>query len=220
MTDQTQAPARVTLEDVRAAIAGTDPTQTNAAKVRSLLGRGSFETIQKHLGALRAEVAAASAPPSSADQVPPVPQDAAAAMWHAAYSAAAAATLRRTEALAAERDAALLRLDTMSADVAELVATVDSQAEQVAAAAAAKEAAEAAHLADLEKAQAEQTSAAQELASVRAELDRTRADAAHVAELAKVGRESLSQELARLTDQVAELKAALYKRAESAAQEG
>ena len=64
--NQTPAPAasRVTIDDVRTALEGTDPNQTNASKVRALLGgRGSFETIQKHLGTLRQELATAAAPP-------------------------------------------------------------------------------------------------------------------------------------------------------------
>lgn len=81
MTDTTQTPAvasRVTLDDVRAVLNGTDLHSTNASKVRTLLGgRGSFETIQKHLNTLRAELAAAAAPPVAADQVPVMPADAA-----------------------------------------------------------------------------------------------------------------------------------------------
>ncbi|AEK59809.1 conserved hypothetical protein (plasmid) [Acidithiobacillus caldus SM-1] len=48
---------RVTLEDVRGAVEqlGGDPSRTNAAKVREVLGRGGYTTIQKHLEALRVE---------------------------------------------------------------------------------------------------------------------------------------------------------------------
>jgi len=228
MTDQTQAPApaasRVTIDDVRAVLADMDPNQTNASKVRSMLGnRGSFETIQKHLGTLRQELAAAAAPPVAADQVPALPADAAQAMWQAAYSAAQVQTLRRTELLAAERDAALLKLETMGADVAGLVATVDEQAAKLDQAAQAVAGVQAAHLADIEKAKADQVAAAADRAQVVQELERTRqelakvlADAAHAAELAESGRVMMREELARLTDQVGELKAHLYKRAESA----
>lgn len=225
MTDTTPTPAvasRVTLDDVRAVLNGTDPHSTNASKVRSLLGgRGSFETIQKHLGTLRQELATAAAPPVSADQVPPMPTEAAAAMWVAAYSAAQVQTLRRTELLASERDAALLKLETMGQDVAGLVATVDEQAGQLDQAAATVAKVQADHIADIEKAKVQAAAAADrtqvvgELERARQELEKAQADAAHAAEIAEAGRELMRQELARLTDQVGELKAALYKRAEA-----
>ena len=226
MTDTTPTPAvasRVTLDDVRAVLNGTDPHSTNASKVRTLLGgRGSFETIQKHLGTLRQELATAAAPPVSADQVPPMPTEAAAAMWVAAYSAAQVQTLRRTELLASERDAALLKLETMGQDVAGLVATVDEQAGQLDQAAATVAKVQADHIADIEKAKvqaaaavADRTQVVGELERARQELEKAQADAAHAAEIAGAGRELMRQELARLTDQVGELKAALYKRAEA-----
>ena len=227
MTDTTQTPAvasRVTLDDVRAVLNGTDLHSTNASKVRTLLGgRGSFETIQKHLNTLRAELAAAAAPPVAADQVPVMPADAAQAMWVAAWTAAQVQTLRRTELLAAERDSALLKLETMSQDLADQVQTMDAQAGELERAAAAVAAVQAAHLADLEKSKADLAVAAADRAQVVQELERTRqelaqarADAAHAAELAESGRVMMREELARLTDQVGELKAHLNKRAESA----
>ena len=227
MTDTTQTPAvasRVTLDDVRAVLNGTDLHSTNASKVRTLLGgRGSFETIQKHLNTLRAELAAAAAPPVAADQVPVMPADAAQAMWVAAWTAAQVQTLRRTELLAAERDSALLKLETMSQDLADQVQTMDAQAGELERAAAAVAAVQAAHLADLEKSKADLAVAAADRAQVVQELERTRqelaqarAGAAHAAELAESGRVMMREELARLTDQVGELKAHLYKRAESA----
>ena len=227
MTDATSTPAvasRVTLDDVRAVLNGTDLHSTNASKVRTLLGgRGSFETIQKHLNTLRAELAAAAAPPVAADQVPVMPADAAQAMWVAAWTAAQVQTLRRTELLAAERDSALLKLETMSQDLADQVQTMDAQAGELERAAAAVAAVQAAHLADLEKSKADLAVAAADRAQVVQELERTRqelaqarADAAHAAELAESGRVMMREELARLTDQVGELKAHLYKRAESA----
>lgn len=226
MTDQTQTPAagRITIDDVRTALEGIDPNQTNASKVRALLGgRGSFETIQKHLGTLRQELATAAAPPVAADQVPALPAEAAQAMWIAAWSAAQVQTMRRTEALAAERDAALLKLEAMAQDVAGLVSTVDEQAGQLDQAAAATAAAVQAHLAELEKVRADQVAVSAELAQLAQELERARqelaqekASAAHASQLAEQGREVMREELARLTDQIGELKAHLYKRADSA----
>jgi hypothetical protein len=228
MTNTTQASAapapssRVTIDDVRTVLEGTDPNQTNASKVRILLGgRGSFETIQKHLSTLRQELATAAAPPVAPDQVPALPAEAAQAMWIAAWTAAQVQTMARAEKLANERDAALLKLEMMGQDIAGLVATVDEQAGQLDQAkiqATIEENKRIADLAELEKSRQE---VAQFLASTKDDLERTRSelakvqsDAVHTAELAESGRELMRQELARLTDQIGELKAALYKRAE------
>lgn len=219
MTDMTQTPppaARLTLDDVRAALAGTDPNQTNANKVRAILGnRGSFETIQKHLGTLRAERGTAAAASADADQVPVIPAEAARAMWAAAWTAAQVQTLRRTEALAAERDAALLKLETMDSDITGLVATVDEQAAKLEGAAATATTVQAAHLLEVARLGAELSAANELIERNRVELDKVRADAAHAAELAESGRAMMREEMARLTDQVGELKANLYKRAKA-----
>ena len=229
MTDTNQTPAsaassRVTIDDVRTVLEGIDPNSTNASKVRAMLGnRGSFETIQKHLGTLRAELAAAAAPPVAADAVPALPAETAQAMWVADWAAAQVATLRRTELLASERDAALLKLETMSQDLAGFMATVDEQSAQIDQAAEALAGVQAARLADQEKAAADRAAAvadraelAKELERARQELAKVQAEAAHAAQIADAGRELMRQELARLTDQVGELKAALYKRADAA----
>ena len=57
----------------------------------------------------------------------------------------------------------------------------------------------------------------QELERTRQDLAQARADAQHAAELADAGRQMMRQELERLTDQVGDLKAALYKRVEASA---
>jgi hypothetical protein len=144
-------------------------------------------------------------------------------MWSAAWSAAQVQALRRSEALAAARDAALLELQTMVQDVAGLVATVDDQDARLAQADAQAATLRAEHLASLEQAEAEKAAAvvaqaemAQELERTRAELAQVQAEAEHALQLADAGRDLLRQELARLTDQVGELKAALYKRADAA----
>lgn len=227
MTDTTQTPApaaaRITIDDVRAVLDGTDPNQTNASKVRLQLGRGSNETIQRHLETLRAELAAAAAPPISVDQVPALPADAAQAMWVAAWTAAQVQTMARAEKLASERDAALLQLDTARQDVAGLVSTVDEQAGQLDQAAATVAKVQADHLADVARLEAEHLETMGQLEHEkqwhqrnRLELEKSQAEAAHAAQIAEAGRELMRQELARLTDQVGELKAALYKRADAA----
>ena len=229
-TTQTQQPqaGRVTLDEIRALLVehNINPNDTNASKVRELLGnRGSFDTIQKALTVIRAEVAAASVPVAN-DQVPALPSETAQAMWLAAWSAAQVQTLKRSETLASERDAALLRLETMTADVNQLVATVDDHSAKLDQAAVTVATVQAAHLADVERMKAERDAAASstaaeriaatlEIERLRQELVLEKAQAKHAAEIAEAGRDLLRQELARLTDQVGELKAALYKRVEA-----
>ncbi len=228
MTDTTQTPApaaaasRITIDDVRTAIEGTDPNSTNASKVRALLGnRGSFETIQKHLATLRHELAAAAAPPVTAAAVPALPADAAQAMWAAAWTAAQVAIMVRAEKLAAERDAALLKLETLGQDLADQVQIMDTLSGQLDQAAATVAKVQADHLADVARLEAEHLETMGQLEDAkqwmdrsRRELEKAQADAAHAAQIAEAGRELMRQELARLTDQVGELKAALYRRAE------
>ena len=74
MTSEIQNTGPVTLDDVRAAIGDTDPSTTNASKLRAALGRGSQSTIQKHLDFIRAELAAA-APSLEATAAPEVPKE-------------------------------------------------------------------------------------------------------------------------------------------------
>lgn len=217
-TTTTTAATRITIEDVRAALADGDPHQTNAARIRATLGRGSMETIQRHLTTLRQQATAAAAT-AGADEVPSAP-DALGALWLAAWSAARAQVLGRLDKISAERDAAAGAAEALTADLAALAAELDTAAaaEQVARSTAEQaqrdlaealglaESAAAAHAAALAAAQAE-------TAAARAETDAVRRDAAQAAALADAGRAAISAEIARLTDQVAELKAALYRRA-------
>jgi len=227
MTDTTQTPAvtaaRVTIDDVRIAIEGIDPNATNASKVRAMLGnRGSFETIQKHLAVIRQELATTAAAPDVADQVPPVPAEAVSQIWVAAWTAAQASTMARAERLANERDAALLKLETMGQDLIEQVRALDEQSTRLDQAAEVAEAVQVAHLEDIARLEAEHLEtmgqledAKQQMQRNKMNMEKVQADAAHAAQLADAGRDLLRQELARLTDQVGELKAALYKRAET-----
>lgn len=224
--NHTTVGGKVSLADVRAALTDTNPNETNAGKVRALLGdRGSLATIQKYLGILRDERAAAAAPPSADYQAPAVPPEAAEAMWVAAWSAAQVQALRRTETLSTERDAALLKLETLGQDVTGLTATVDEQAAELERAAVTVANVQAAHLADVERFGVEQAAAAaaasshaaaltEDLEHAGRELAKVQAASAHAAELADARQDGMRGELARLTDQVGELKAALYKRAE------
>lgn len=227
MTEQNQntAASKVTIDDVRAVIGEGDPNQTNASKVRTLLGRGSFETIQKHLSTLRLELAAALVPTVSADQVPPVPTDAAASMWAAAYTAAQVLTLARSEKLAAERDAAVLQMEVMTVDLAGLVSAVDEQAAQLDRAAVTVAQVQAAHLSDVDQAKAGLLAAADELAAAKAAAEASEAvlraqivDLGHKVQVVEKDAANaaltLQVTIDRLTDQVGELKSLLHSQAQ------
>ena len=107
---------RVTLDDVRAVLEGTALNQTNASKVRVLLGnRGSLETIQKHLNTLRAEVAAA-AQPVAADEVPTPSADLVQTLWAHAWASAQAMVQRALAAAQARAEGLAVALGIAQAD--------------------------------------------------------------------------------------------------------
>ena len=135
----TVAPATgpITLADVRAALGETDPNATNAGALRTVLGRGSFATIQKHLDTIRAE--RAPVVPVAPGATPAPPADALTAIWGAAWAQAQMLTLGRLEAVTAERDAARAQVIALAQDVVSLAAEVDAGADTVAAALADKQ---------------------------------------------------------------------------------
>lgn len=157
----------ITLQDVRAAVGDTDPGKTNVNKLRQILGRGSFATIQQHLNAIRAELLP---PPVAPGAVPPPPADAVTQLWTAAYSAAQVQVLGRLEMLAAQRDIAQAQAQQLQADIQAMALDFDTLTESLATAQAtaltaaaieAKHAAQlAAHVAELEKVKADAETAA------------------------------------------------------------
>ena len=248
MTTDTQTPAaaatatgggRVTLDEVRRVLAdaGINPGQTNAGRVRVLLGnRGSQETIQKALIALRREQEQEQQQADLADlsdsaPAPPVPAELTgmltgmlAAAWQSAHGITQAQMLRRIERTGGERDRAVAARATAEADLESSSRDID---ESRAAAAAAQAEAQQAQQA-LAQAQQQQAAAAaahaealaqaqQAAAALEQQMQQERAAAASAAALAEAGRDLMRQELSRLTDQVGELKAHLYKRAEASA---
>ena len=236
MTTDTQTPAgRVTLDEVRRVLAdaGINPGQTNAGRVRVLLGnRGSQETIQKALIALRREQEQEQQQADLADlsdSAPPVPADLdlagmLGAIWQSAHGKAQAQMLRRIERTGGERDRAVAARATAEADLESSSRDID---ESRAAAAEAQAEAQQAQQA-LAQAQQQQAAAAaahaealaqaqQAAAALEQQMQQERAAAASAAALAEAGRDLMRQELSRLTDQVGELKAHLYKRAEASA---
>lgn len=229
------ASGNVTIEEVRSLLGDTDPNEVSSPKLRELLGkRGSFETLGKILKTLRAERALALNPPIESGAIPAMPIEAATAIWSAAWTAAQVSTLTRMEKLAAERDAALVKLEAQSMDIEGLVIAVDEQTGQLdqtaAEAAMAAEvhqaeidAMNAVHQADIDKLEAVQKELAENkfassmaATAAAAILAKVQTDAIHAAQMAEQGRVMMREELARLTDQVGELKSHLYKRAESA----
>lgn len=220
MAIETKA-GNVTMDEVRALVGDTDPNQMSSPKMRALLGnRGSFDTIGKFLKVLCAERALALHPPIEPGSMPTMPVEAANAMWTAAWTAAQVATLTRMENLAAERDAALLKLGTQSRESESLVVALDEQTAQleqaVAEIARTAEMANKSHEADIDKLAATQKELAETklaASTAAAALAKVEADAAHAAEMAEQGRAMMREELSRLTDQVGELKSHLYQRA-------
>jgi len=239
------APAsRVTLDEVRRVLADAsiDPAQTNSGRVRVLLGnRGSMETIQKALVTLRREQEQEQEHAEMAelsDSTPPVPAELTgmltgmlAAAWQSAHGITQAQMLRRIERTGGERDRAEAGRATAEADLESLARDIDESRAAAAEAQAALAAAQAAidgHAAEIQsirqqmqeqaQAHAEALAQARALAAERErEQERERAAAAAAAALAEAGRDLMRQEMARLTDQIGELKAHLYKRAEAAA---
>jgi hypothetical protein len=119
----------ITIDDVRLALGGNDPLGTNAGALRAIIGRGSMQTIQKHLGTLRAELApVAAVEPGS---VPPAPVDAVQQIWAAAFNIAQSTTLRRIDMLVAQRDAALAVVQTQSQDLTVFAANIDSLTDEL-----------------------------------------------------------------------------------------
>ena len=202
-----QAP--VTLEDVRAALGGGDPRQTNAAALRQRLGRGSFGTIQRHLVRLREEASGGDKPGVNAQQAapPPVPEEVLnqfRAAWAAAAVFAERQFAQRLAQVERERDALAAELATARADLDAAAAAVEA-AEEVARRAeeARAEAEEARRRAEEERAAAEAEAAAarQQLAVVEARAERDQA--------------VVRAELDRLVHQLADYRAALMSRVEA-----
>lgn len=130
-TTSTQPAARVTKEDVLAALGDTDPNRTNASAIRAILGRGGNNTIQRLLEEIRAERAA---PVVTLDTVasPPAPAILVDAVWSAAWSHAQTITLSRHDSLVAERDKLKAMLEVRTADHQALLNDVDGLREALA----------------------------------------------------------------------------------------
>jgi len=235
---QTTAPAgRVTLDEVRRVLAdaGIDPAQTNAGRVRVLLGnRGSQETIQRALIALRQEQEQEQEQAEMAelsDSTPPIPAELTnmltgsvlGALWQCAHGLTQAQMLRRIERTAGERDRAGAARATAEADLESLSRDIDESRAAADEAQAALAAAQAEIQSIRQQQQAQATAHAAALAEVQGQMQeqarvhvQEQERAAAAAALADAGRDLMRHELSRLTDQIGELKAALYARAAAA----
>ena len=172
----------ITLADVRSALAGTDPSSTNAGKVREKLGRGSFATIQKHLQALRDELAPVV--PVAPGATPAAPADAVAAIWGAAWAQAQVLTLGRLEIVTAERDAAVALASAQAQDVFALSTEIDTKTAIFEENTAVFEQELEKSKSTEEKVTARAQALAQELAAAKVEIEKIKAEAASAAALA------------------------------------
>ena len=200
-TNSSQGP--VTLEDVRAALNGTDPTTTNAGALRKLLGRGSNATIQKHLDTLRAE--AVSPMPEMQGAAPDAPKELVNALWQSAWTYAQARTSGALAQAHAREQALASALATAQSDTQSAQVQADNATEALAqsvqdARQAAQDHAQA--LEQASKAQAEAVQALEHERTARA-LEHAQHDAAMAA---------LRGEVDRLVNQLGDLRAALGNR--------
>lgn len=122
---QAKKPANITFEDVRDALGESDPNLTNADKIRTALGRGSFATIQKHLETLRESLRVAE---TSVDvsSVPAPPLDLVNVLWSAAFNAAQNVFLLKHEKVLSQRDHLSASLELMNSDFNSLASRLDS----------------------------------------------------------------------------------------------
>lgn len=205
--------APLTFDDVAQALGESDPAQTNASKLRSTLGRGSFGTIQKHLDALRAQRLQAAQPLESGP-VPPAPPELL-GLWGAAVAVAVAQVRTRLDGVVQARDTLAQELQSTRVDVLALTDELEGvsaraeAAEQAAAAAVARQA-------SAEQATAQEQAAAQdahtaEVTALRAELEAAKHQGEKSRLEALVGAQALQSTIDRLTDQVGELKSLLHR---------
>lgn len=120
--------SQVTFDDVRNALGDLDPNSTNASKIRAVLGRGSFATIQKHLETIRESLRQAENPVLSSS-IPAAPVDLVQSLWGSAYAYASNAVHLRFDRLSLERDQLVSQLDALRLDLSDALQRVE-QAEQ------------------------------------------------------------------------------------------
>lgn len=219
--ENTNRSSNVTVADVAAACdeLGVSPAETNAARVRQVLGHGGLTTIQKHLQTLRDEAVRTQQPPAQVD-VPPAPADLQAAfdsVWSAAYNAAGHQFSSQLLTAWSERDALRGSVTTFSEDVAAFAEQVDVLEMAATHAKADRETAITQRNEAIQSLLACQQAADTRVAELVARAEKETLAIAHQAELAglerTIERQTLQSTIDRLTDQIGELKGLLAMQA-------
>jgi len=204
--------AGITLADVRTALGDTNPFDIGGAALRVRLGRGSLETIQRHIKSLREEQAAAVRPAD--DDVPAPDNELVRAIWSAAWSMAREKTLLRLDSLSVQRDNALAHIVTLESDSVSLAQALDREMEL-----ADRQRQETAAFLAVQQQEVLQTRAAaegfaQKIERLRAENQRIGTEAEHHRVLADRDAQlkdiSHKADREHLLNQLAELKSALH----------
>lgn len=209
MISPTGTTGPITIEDVRSALANIDPHRTNAGAIRTLIGRGSYATIQKFLDAIRTERTTSSEAPLGV--APAVPADlvtSLSSLWAAAFAAAQVQVLTRLDNLTVQRDSAVTLASAQATDIETMALEIDGLTDLLTttngnAAAAATVAAS-----ELAQAQALAAAATQELQQVKSAAEQARALAERDQQITS---QAMQKTIDRLTDQVSELKSLLHK---------
>jgi DNA repair exonuclease SbcCD ATPase subunit len=202
----------ITIEDVRTALADTHPSEVSAAVLRERLGRGSFETIQRHLRTLRDERISETKPAAVA--VPPPEEGLVRALWSAAWLAARQESLTRIDALSMQRDDALAQLQALEDDGLGMAKARD-EAEQAADDQRIRFAAEVEKLnVDATSAKAETLRLQSQLQEAIARIQKLKDESEHSHEIAERDAElkdrAHQRDREHLLNQLAELKSAIH----------
>ena len=234
MTEVTQQgnQGNITLEDVRAALAGTDPNQTNAGAIRAILGRGSNKTIQTHLDKIRAELM--PQPLQATGEAPNVPKELMQSLWSTAWQGAQLQTAGALASALHKLELTELQLVTANADCDAAQAAADTavsvlsqEQEQFKAKSESlvseKEALATALAEAKAKAEQDAKAASDLLSTVKASAELAAERAAAAAALAEAkhqaAQEAMRSEMDRLIQQLSDLRAALGARPPVAAAE-
>jgi hypothetical protein len=110
-----------------------NPFQTNAAKVREIIGSGGLGTIQKHLDKIRDDINSERMKEldSGKSEAPKAPKELVESLWAEAWMTAQVSTLSRIDSLNIEREGLLLKSNAQSNDIETLSNQVDNFEYQV-----------------------------------------------------------------------------------------
>jgi septal ring factor EnvC (AmiA/AmiB activator) len=218
----------ITLEDVRAAVGETDPNNTNADRIRMILGRGSNATIQKHLNTLRAELV--PAPLNPVVETPAPPKELIAGLWSHAWQTAQAQAAAAVAAAIIRREQAERERDVAAADRDAAQAGQDTAAEMLEKERASREERINELLHDIDEVIEERNELKKELEKAEAKLNEVKKEAALQQERAAAAAalaaaqhtaviESMRAEVDRLVNQLADLRSAFKTRVQPSTNE-